>query len=270
MAVAFSPDGKSLATGSEDKTARLVAMADRPRASPASPTTARSWRWRSARTASPSPPGAGTGRRKGRGAHRGGGGRPRARPHHPRRRGRWRWRSARTASPRHRERVRTRRRGCRGGGGRPRARPHHPRRRGHRGGVQPGRQALATASWDKTARLVAVADGRERARITHDDAVDAVAFSPDGKTLATASGTSTARLWERWRTAASAPASPTTAGPGGGVQPGRPDPRHRELGQDGAARGGGGRPRARPHHPRRPRSRRWRSARTARPSPPRS
>ena len=58
----------------------------------------------------------------------------------------------------------------------------------------PDGQTLATASGDKTARLVAVADGRERARITHDDAVYAVAFSPDGKTLATASCDKTARL----------------------------------------------------------------------------
>jgi WD40 repeat protein len=35
---------------------------------------------------------------------------------------------------------------------------------------------------------VAVADGREIARITHDGAVQAVAFSPNGKVLATASG----------------------------------------------------------------------------------
>src|SRR4051812_29346554 len=69
----------------------------------------------------------------------------------------------------------------------------------------PDGQTLATASADGMARLVAVADGRERtriirtrglkmvaesreiARITHDDSVYAVAFSPDGQTLATAS-----------------------------------------------------------------------------------
>jgi len=41
---------------------------------------------------------------------------------------------------------------------------------------------------------VAVADGRERARITHDNPVEAMAFSPDGQLLATKSG-DTVRFW---------------------------------------------------------------------------
>ena len=58
----------------------------------------------------------------------------------------------------------------------------------------PDGKLLATASDDKTARIVAVADGRELGRITHDGAVRAVAFSPDGKLLATASWDETARI----------------------------------------------------------------------------
>jgi len=42
---------------------------------------------------------------------------------------------------------------------------------------------------------VAAADGRELARVTHDDRVYAAAFSPDGTRLATASDNGTARVW---------------------------------------------------------------------------
>jgi WD40 repeat protein len=59
----------------------------------------------------------------------------------------------------------------------------------------PDGQFLATASVDNTARLVSVADGRERARITHDGKVYDVAFSPDGQLLATMSEDKTARIW---------------------------------------------------------------------------
>jgi WD40 repeat protein len=59
----------------------------------------------------------------------------------------------------------------------------------------PDGQSLATGSADKTARIVAVADGRERARITHDGSVRTVWFSPDGQSLATASNDNTASFW---------------------------------------------------------------------------
>jgi WD40 repeat protein len=58
----------------------------------------------------------------------------------------------------------------------------------------PDGKLLATASQDRTARLIAVEDGRELARVNHNDGVWTVAFSPDGKLLATASGDRTARV----------------------------------------------------------------------------
>ncbi|HEX2244922.1 MAG TPA: hypothetical protein VHH94_01290, partial [Gammaproteobacteria bacterium] len=55
---------------------------------------------------------------------------------------------------------------------------------------------LATASWDKTARLWDTASGKLLATLTgHGDEVYHVAFSPDGIRLATASYDNTARLW---------------------------------------------------------------------------
>ena len=55
---------------------------------------------------------------------------------------------------------------------------------------------LATASADGTAALVEVATGREIARIQHEDVVWNVTFSPDGRYLATASFDYTAALVE--------------------------------------------------------------------------
>ncbi len=60
----------------------------------------------------------------------------------------------------------------------------------------PDGQVLATASEDKTARLWD-RQGRELARLNHEDEVCAVVFSPDGQVLATASEDKTARLWDR-------------------------------------------------------------------------
>ena len=48
---------------------------------------------------------------------------------------------------------------------------------------------LATGSDDGTARLIRAADGSEVARVEHGGRVNAVAFSPDGELLATASAT---------------------------------------------------------------------------------
>jgi WD40 repeat protein len=57
---------------------------------------------------------------------------------------------------------------------------------------------VASASEDKTARVWEAATGREVARMTHDDYVYAVAFSPveRGKWVVSAGGDKTARVWE--------------------------------------------------------------------------
>jgi tetratricopeptide (TPR) repeat protein len=63
---------------------------------------------------------------------------------------------------------------------------------------------LATASDDHTARIWDVNSKRQLALFSHDSAVAGVAFSPDGRWLATASDDHTARIWDvnsRWQLA---------------------------------------------------------------------
>jgi len=59
----------------------------------------------------------------------------------------------------------------------------------------PSGRRLATASGDKTARVWDATSGKQLARATHNNWVRGVAFSPDGRRLATASDDKTARIW---------------------------------------------------------------------------
>ena len=82
-------------------------------------------------------------------------------------------------------------------------------------------------------------------------AVFGVAFSPDGRLLATAGGDGRRGCGTRPPASTGAPSPATTPGHRGGVQPGRAAARHRQRRRDGAAVGPGHR-RA-PAHPHRPR-----------------
>jgi len=59
----------------------------------------------------------------------------------------------------------------------------------------PDGKRIATASWDKTSRVWDTTTGKELANIAHEDAIWDVAFSPDGNYILTASEDRTARVW---------------------------------------------------------------------------
>jgi WD40 repeat protein len=60
----------------------------------------------------------------------------------------------------------------------------------------PNGDYIATASMDWTAKLWDVPSGREIAAMNHSDSVNSVSFGPDGKYLATGSDDEYARLWD--------------------------------------------------------------------------
>ncbi len=74
--------------------------------------------------------------------------------------------------------------------------------KGHRGGVTaiafaPDSQLILTASGDQTAKVWKVADGKELLHLAgHSQAIISAAYSPDGKRIATGSLDQTVKVWE--------------------------------------------------------------------------
>jgi len=60
----------------------------------------------------------------------------------------------------------------------------------------PDGQRVAVGGGDRTARVLALADGSELARMVHGGGVASLAFSPDGATLASLSDDGALRMWE--------------------------------------------------------------------------